>query len=99
MHDLSDHTVHYFQSLGNHEFDLGVEGLVPFLNEVDFPVLVTNLDLSKTPEMQTSRSLQRSIIFTKAGVRIGVIGYLTPETKQLAPINTVEFLDEIEEIK
>nr|XP_040229791.2 protein 5NUC [Anopheles coluzzii] len=85
-------------SLGNHEFDLGVEGLVPFLNEVDFPVLVTNLDLSKTPEMQTSRSLQRSIIFTKAGVRIGVIGYLTPETKQLAPINTVEFLDEIEEI-
>uniref|UniRef100_A0A182P8Z7 Apyrase n=1 Tax=Anopheles epiroticus TaxID=199890 RepID=A0A182P8Z7_9DIPT len=85
-------------SLGNHEFDLGVEGLVPFLNEVDFPVLVTNLDLSKTPEMQTTKSLQRSIVFTKAGVRIGVIGYLTPETKQLSPINTVEFLDEIEAI-
>ncbi|XP_035900904.1 protein 5NUC [Anopheles stephensi] len=85
-------------SLGNHEFDLGVEGLVPFLNEVDFPVLVTNLDLSKTPEMQSTKSLQRSVIFTKAGVRIGVIGYLTPETKQLSPINTVEFLDEIEAI-
>ncbi|XP_052899613.1 protein 5NUC-like [Anopheles moucheti] len=85
-------------SLGNHEFDLGVEGLVPFLNEVDFPVLVTNLDLSKTPAMQSTRSLQRSAIFTKAGIRIGVIGYLTPETKQLSPINTVEFLDEIESI-
>uniref|UniRef100_A0A182VXJ9 Apyrase n=1 Tax=Anopheles minimus TaxID=112268 RepID=A0A182VXJ9_9DIPT len=85
-------------SLGNHEFDLGVEGLVPFLQEVDFPVLVTNLDLSKTPEMQTTKSLQRSVVFTKAGQRIGVIGYLTPETKQLAPINTVTFLDEIESI-
>uniref|UniRef100_A0A182N6C7 Apyrase n=1 Tax=Anopheles dirus TaxID=7168 RepID=A0A182N6C7_9DIPT len=85
-------------SLGNHEFDLGVDGLVPFLNEVDFPVLVTNLDLSKTPELQTTKSLQRSATFTKAGTRIGVIGYLTPETKQLTPVNTVEFLDEIEAI-
>ncbi|XP_053680829.1 protein 5NUC-like [Anopheles nili] len=82
-------------SLGNHEFDLGVEGLVPFLNEVDFPVLVANLDLSKTPTMQSTKSLQRSVVFTKAGVRIGVIGYLTPETKQLTPVNTVEFEDEI----
>ncbi|XP_035772784.1 protein 5NUC-like [Anopheles albimanus] len=85
-------------SLGNHEFDLGVAGLVPFLNEVDFPVLVANLDLSKTPEMQTTKSLNHSVVFTKAGVRIGVIGYLTPETKQLTPVNTVEFLDEIEAI-
>lgn len=85
-------------SLGNHEFDLGVDGLVPFLNEVDFPVLVANLDLSSTPTMQNTKSLRRSIVFTKSGVQIGVIGYLTPETKQLTPVNTVEFLDEIEAI-
>uniref|UniRef100_A0AAG5CU06 Apyrase n=1 Tax=Anopheles atroparvus TaxID=41427 RepID=A0AAG5CU06_ANOAO len=85
-------------SLGNHEFDLGVDGLVPFLNEVDFPVLVANLDLSNTPTMQNTKSLQHSIVFTKSGVRIGVIGYLTPETKQLTPVNTVEFVDEIEAI-
>ncbi|XP_062565735.1 protein 5NUC-like [Armigeres subalbatus] len=82
-------------SLGNHEFDEGVEGLVPFLNEVNFPVLTANLDLSKTPTMQDTKSLQHSIVFTKGGVKIGVIGYLTPETKQLAPINTVDFTDEI----
>lgn len=82
-------------SLGNHEFDEGVEGLVPFLNEVNFPVLTANLDLSKTPTMQDTKSLQHSIVFTKDGVKIGVIGYLTPETKQLAPINTVDFTDEI----
>ncbi|KFB42145.1 AGAP003629-PA-like protein [Anopheles sinensis] len=85
-------------SLGNHEFDLGVDGLVPFLNEVDFPVLVANLDLSSTPTMQNTKSLRRSIVFTKSGVQIGVIGYLTPETKQLTPVNTVEFMDEIEAI-
>ncbi|XP_055640516.1 protein 5NUC-like isoform X2 [Toxorhynchites rutilus septentrionalis] len=85
-------------SLGNHEFDLGVEGLVPFLNEVDFPVLAANLDLSKTPSMQTAKSLQTSIVFTKNNVKIGVIGYLTPETKQLTPVNTVEYTDEIEAI-
>ncbi|XP_053694101.1 protein 5NUC-like [Sabethes cyaneus] len=85
-------------SLGNHEFDLGVEGLVPFLNEVDFPVLAANLDLSNTPSMQSTKSLQNSIVFVKEGVKIGVIGYLTPETKQLAPTNTVLYKDEIEAI-
>uniref|UniRef100_U5EKN3 Apyrase n=1 Tax=Corethrella appendiculata TaxID=1370023 RepID=U5EKN3_9DIPT len=82
-------------SLGNHEFDEGVSGLVPFLNEVKFPVLVTNLNLTNTPEMQHTNSLQRSQIFIKNGVRIGVIGYLTPETKYLAKPNTVEYIDEI----
>uniref|UniRef100_A0A8D8CDA0 Apyrase n=2 Tax=Culex pipiens TaxID=7175 RepID=A0A8D8CDA0_CULPI len=85
-------------SLGNHEFDLGVEGLVPFLNEVDFPVLAANLDLSKTPSMQSTKSLRHSTVFTKGGVKIGIIGYLTPETKQLTQVNTVEYLDEIEAI-
>lgn len=87
------------QSLGNHEFDLGVEGLVPFLNEVDFPVLAANLDLSKTPSMQSTKSLRHSTVFTKGGVKIGIVGYLTPETKQLTQVNTVEYLDEIEAIK
>uniref|UniRef100_A0A1Q3FBL0 Apyrase n=1 Tax=Culex tarsalis TaxID=7177 RepID=A0A1Q3FBL0_CULTA len=85
-------------SLGNHEFDLGVNGLVPFLNEVDFPVLAANLDLSKTPSMQSTKSLRPSTVFTKGGVKIGIIGYLTPETKQLTQVNTVEYLDEIEAI-
>ena len=29
--------------LGNHEFDRGVEGLIPFINETDFPVVAANL--------------------------------------------------------
>ena len=34
-------------SLGNHDFDDGVEGLVPFLQQVNFPVLSANIKVSK----------------------------------------------------
>ena len=29
--------------LGNHDFDDGVEGIVPFIEEVGFPVLASNI--------------------------------------------------------
>lgn len=66
---------------------------------MDFPVLTANLDLSKTPSMQNTKSLRSSTVFSKEGVKIGVIGYLTPETKQLTSASTVEFTDEIVAIK
>ena len=34
-------------SLGNHDFDDGVEGLVPFLQQVNFPVLSANIKVPK----------------------------------------------------
>ncbi|XP_055839608.1 protein 5NUC-like [Episyrphus balteatus] len=86
-------------SLGNHEFDEGVEGLVPFLNKVKFPVLAANLDLSKEPELLSAKSLMKSIILEVSGIRVGVIGYVTPETKLLTLKNNVEFKDEIRSIK
>lgn len=72
---------------------------MPFLNEAHFPVLAANLDLSKTPEMANATSLKKSTVFDVNGVKVGVIGYLTPETKLLATPNTVEYLDEIVAIK
>ncbi|GFR73199.1 5'-nucleotidase [Elysia marginata] len=38
--------------LGNHEFDMGVSGLVPFVDNASFAVLSSNIDLSDTPELQ-----------------------------------------------
>lgn len=69
-----------FQSLGNHEFDDGVEGLVPFLNNISAPVVTCNLDLKYEPELENS-PLKPSIVIQTNGVKIGIIGYLTPETK------------------
>jgi 5'-nucleotidase len=68
------------QSLGNHEFDDGVNGLVPFINNATFPILASNLDLSKEPNLNRP-NLLKSVVFHLGGVKVAVIGYVTPETK------------------
>ncbi|XP_043642935.1 protein 5NUC [Drosophila teissieri] len=85
-------------SLGNHEFDERVEGLIPFLNEVTFPVLACNLDLSKVPQLKATKHLAHSAILETNGTKIGVIGYLTPDTKKLTLHMDVEFNEEVESI-
>ncbi|KAL0276520.1 UNVERIFIED_CONTAM: hypothetical protein PYX00_004078 [Menopon gallinae] len=70
-------------SLGNHEFDDGVEGLIPFLNAAKFPVVTCNLGLEEEPELKAT-PLAPSVVFNVTGRRIGVIGYLTPETTALS---------------
>ncbi|XP_030380125.1 protein 5NUC-like [Scaptodrosophila lebanonensis] len=82
-------------SLGNHEFDKNVEGLIPFLNNVEFPVLACNLNLTKVPELAATKHLVSSTLLETNGVKIGVVGYLTPDTKFLTYKNDVEYLDEI----
>ncbi|EDW61296.2 protein 5NUC [Drosophila virilis] len=79
--------------LGNHEFDLKIEGLVPFLNAVNFPVLVSNVDFSKEPELVATNKLSNSTILEVNGTKVGLIGYLTPKTKE-DYINKVEFSEE-----
>ncbi|KAH8373049.1 hypothetical protein KR009_011033 [Drosophila setifemur] len=82
-------------SLGNHEFDNNIEGLVPFLNAVEFPVLACNLNLTNAPELAATKQLTNSTVLETNGVKIGVIGYLTPDTKTLASRNAVEYEEEI----
>lgn len=85
-------------SLGNHEFDDGVQGLIPFLLKVKFPVIACNLNLKKEVDLKRTNRIKRSVVFYKKGIKVGVIGYLTPETKFLAPANNIEFLDEVQEL-
>jgi 5'-nucleotidase len=68
------------QSLGNHEFDDGVDGLVPFINNATFPILASNLDLSKETRLDIP-NLKKSVVFDLGGVKVAVVGYVTPETK------------------
>ncbi|ALC41075.1 NT5E-2, partial [Drosophila busckii] len=82
-------------SLGNHEFDEHVTGLIPFLNEVNFPVLACNLDLFNEPTLAATKQLANSTILEANGTKIAVIGYVTPDTKLLALKNNVEFKEEI----
>lgn len=86
-------------SLGNHEFDDGVQGLIPFINNVSFPVLAANLDLRKVPQLKVP-NLKNSVVFTSPdGVKVAVIGYVTPDTKFVSQAGEVEFLNEVDSIK
>ncbi|EFN81717.1 Protein 5NUC [Harpegnathos saltator] len=85
-------------SLGNHEFDDGVEGLIPFLNNVTFPVVTSNLNLTLQPNLRNTK-LENSTVLVVGDRKIGVIGYLTPETKILSTTEQVIFKDEVESIR
>ena len=70
------------QTLGNHEFDNGIDGLVPFLDNVTFPVINCNIDTSKEPKLQGK--FNRSVVLNVNGQKIGVIGYITEETDYIS---------------
>jgi len=84
--------------LGNHEFDDGIKGLIPFIENASYPILTTNLDLSEQPDLAATK-LKNSTILIVSGKKIGVIGYLTPETKILSTTENVIFKDEVESIR
>lgn len=88
-----------FQSLGNHEFDNGVSGVTPFIENLNCPVLAANLYLAEEPTLKAEPNLVKSITFDINGTLIGVIGYLTPDTKVLAIRNKVEYIDEVKAIR
>ena len=68
----------YFQTFGNHEFDDGIGNLVQFLEEAQFPVVAANIEDSEEPSIQ--RKYAKSVVLEKEGRKIGVVGYVTPET-------------------
>lgn len=85
-------------SFGNHEFDDKVAGVLPYIGAATFPIVAANLDFSKEPALQAT-NVSKSYVLEVAGKKIGVIGYLTPETAQIAAPENVIFLDEVAAIK
>lgn len=69
-----------FQSLGNHEFDDGVKDMQSFVHNITVPVVCSNLDLTGEPMLANEPNLMKSKIVTVNGRKIGIIGYLLPET-------------------
>ena len=85
-------------SLGNHEFDDGDLDLEMFTNSVPYPMLACNLDLSQQPSLRglIKPSITKEIVYNGRKHVIGIIGYVTPDTKELSNAGKhVLFLDEI----
>jgi 5'-nucleotidase len=58
-------------TIGNHDFDNGLEGLVRQLPHANFPFITCNYDFSDTP--MAGKTIPHKI-FLKDGIRIGVFG-------------------------
>ena len=67
--------MHYdVATLGNHEFDNGIEALGAALSASEVPIVVCNYDFSNFEKMK--RRIRPYVIVEKAGRKIGVVGVL-----------------------
>ncbi len=79
-------------ALGNHEFDDGPMGLLPFAKAVQFPLLCANLDFAGEPEL--AQYVKPHTTLTIGRDRIGLIGLMTPDLPTIAaPGPNIKLLD------
>ncbi len=79
-------------TVGNHEFDDGPEVLAGFMDTINFPILMSNADVSGEPLL--AGKLAKSTIIERGGEKIGLIGLTPQNTDELAsPGDNVIFTD------
>lgn len=76
-------------SLGNHEFDFGLDALKAMSDAAQFPILDANILNKETGEPY----LQDHTVFTFKNMKVGVFGLDTPETQTKANPKNVKDID------
>ena len=80
--------------LGNHDFDNGVDFVKDWLSKADYPVLAGNVvEESTGKRLPGAKPYQ---VFEMGGMKMGLIGVVTPETKTSARKEDVEGLKFLE---
>ncbi|XP_063911902.1 apyrase-like isoform X5 [Zophobas morio] len=83
-------------TLGNHEFDDGIDGLVPYLQHIQAPVIVSNINTNLEPRLDNL--YRRSVIIERDGKKIGIIGALTTTTSSTSRTENVLFANELDSV-
>src|SRR5688572_10445289 len=84
-------------TVGNHEFDDGEDALVPFLEEVTFPVLSANVH--PNAQSKVGDKIKPSLVLDVGGQKIGIIGAVTTDTPEIAsPGPNIAIEDDIKTI-
>lgn len=79
-------------TVGNHEFDDGPEVLRGFMDAVEFPILMSNADVSGEPLL--ADALMKSTVIERGGEKLGLIGLTPQDTHELAsPGDNIIFTD------
>ncbi|XP_014242466.1 protein 5NUC-like [Cimex lectularius] len=82
-------------SLGNHEFDRGPKVLKEYIDKVKTPVVTCNVDGSSDTDFAESK-LKKSIVKTVGKVKVGIVGYVIKEVKEMSRVGNITITDEIE---
>ncbi|MBY6179867.1 5'-nucleotidase C-terminal domain-containing protein [Staphylococcaceae bacterium DP2N0-1] len=83
-------------TLGNHEFDFGYDQLLKLKKQLNFPMITSNVYKNGKSDFEPST------IINKNGIRYGIVGVTTPETKtKTSPsaVKGVEFKDPLTSVK
>ncbi|KAL1450496.1 hypothetical protein WDU94_002859, partial [Cyamophila willieti] len=80
-------------TIGNHEFDTKIYGLIEYLKLIKAPVVVANIDTSSEPDL--TPLIKKSTIVERGGKKIGIVGYVTRDYTNIASIGKLRILDEI----
>ncbi len=85
-------------AIGNHEFDDGPDGLLKLINQVNFPVVSGNIDVSQS-NILNGRVTDHTILEV-GGKKIGIVSALATDTPETAsPGPQVIFQDDIDSLK
>ncbi|XP_037077649.1 5'-nucleotidase-like isoform X2 [Pollicipes pollicipes] len=97
--DMINRVQYDAMALGNHEFDDGLTGLLPYMDNVSHPLVCTNIDFG--PHASPITALCRSSIIRQIGDHmVGIMGFTTVETPELASVaRGIRFVDEIEALQ
>ncbi|KAI4462863.1 nucleotidase-related [Holotrichia oblita] len=82
---------------GSHDLDYGLELIRPFVSQIKFPVLAANLHFTNSTSM--TGIVKPSIALSINGVKVGIIGYISPHNHLLYKQVNIILEDEIEAVK
>jgi 2',3'-cyclic-nucleotide 2'-phosphodiesterase (5'-nucleotidase family) len=78
-------------AIGNHDFDFGIEALEDRLAEAEFPFLSANIRERETGDIPSF--VQPYMVLNVNGIKIGIVGLTTTETRVDTKPGHVEHLD------
>ncbi len=79
---------------GNHEFDLGPEPLVKFIDTAAFPVISGSVDVSGDPAL--APKAVDHVVLEIGGEKVAILGATTPDTAEISsPGPTIRFRDPV----
>jgi 5'-nucleotidase/UDP-sugar diphosphatase len=85
-------------AVGNHEFDDGDEGLAKLADNVEFPVISGNVDVSQSAVL--AGKIDDHVVLEIGGEKIGIVSALATDTADTSsPSDAVAFADEIDSLQ